>query len=48
MEKKTKSHQDLPTLKGKSVMEDLELPNLFCVEVAESVASLQITSGLSL
>lgn len=48
MEKKTKSHQDLPALKGKSVMEDLELPNLFCVEVAESVASLQITSGLSL
>lgn len=33
-------------------MADLELPNLFCVEVAETVASLKgplaITSGLSL
>jgi len=29
--------------KGKSVMADLEPPNLFCLEVAESVASLRGT-----
>lgn len=40
---KTKSHQDLPALKGKSVMENLELPNLLllCVDVAQSVPSLK-------
>lgn len=40
-EKKTKSHQDLPILKWKSLMEDPELPVLSCVEVAESLASLK-------
>lgn len=41
LKKKTKSHQDLPILKGKSLMEDPELPVLTCVEAAESLASLK-------
>lgn len=43
--KKTKSHQDLPAIGGKSVMEGLELSNLFSVDVVESVAS-QPTNNL--